>query len=589
MLGPLIESIKQQKDDNEPYILLMGAGCSVSSGCPSAKELAKIIVDDNDLKWEIDETTLERAGKLLGDRILNNNLVKQFSNTHPSKGYWFLAELIRKGYFNLIFTTNYDTCLEKALVKVINYDDFDVLVRGDVDDKRINELINLATPRIKIIKLHGDYRSKNMVVAPEDLWNIGDPLKETLTRKIAERGMLIIGVSMHDSSIIETLPRNRANNFWYVNPDPPDDITKNILRGRGIGEDHWIQDKQGAFDEFFSSLSVELGKKNGNKKNAFDKERIEETYAIQEVSRDKLRSDLDRLCLKINKADFDNLVFIHDPDAPGGSELYKLIRTRGNDIVQGKNVYELHIEGRGEKERKAERPAIIRPGSKKSLDKDARYLLVDSVSFSGRTLEICAESIKKEWGENVTIGAAVIYYAQPLAKKVQKKDYVFHDDFLYVRLIDVHQILFPWGLTQATESIFSEELAPDTIDEYVPHKAFSFLPRPWGSIISMVENKLSTVKILSLNPREMLSKHKHFVRDEIFFVLDARVLLQVWDEYILLRKGDSFRIPAGTEHRFIGLDEPCRLLEISQKYHDQIDDIFRIEDKYRRVGQKGDV
>ena len=72
-------------------------------------------------------------------------------------------------------------------------------------------------------------------------------------------------------------------------------------------------------------------------------------------------------------------------------------------------------------------------------------------------------------------------------------------------------------------------------------------------------------------------------------VLDEKAILQVWDEHILLRRGNCFRVPVGTEHRLIGLDEPCRVLEIAQEYHDQVEDIVRIEDEYGRKNKKGDV
>jgi len=575
-------AVSLHKQEKRPYVLLLGAGCSVSSGCPSAQELIENLVRDNKLSSK-KTYTLPDLEKKLGKDTFNSNLKKYFSNSYPSKGYWFLAELIKWGYFDLILTTNYDSCLEKILAKVVNQDEFRVYIRGDINDERIDELITLDAPKIKIVKLHGDYQSTNMVVNLKALWNIKPPLIDTLKSEIKRRGVIVIGYSMHEPPILEVLSKDVGGSFWYISKNPADNRAKKLLDRIPIKHRKHGYD----FDEFFALLSKGLGKPIPNERFFNNnKEKIIESYKIQEADTYKLFADLSKLCLEIMRTKIENLIFIHDPDAPGGSELLKLIEKRHQEIIKKRNVYKLHVEGRGKKKRAVTRFEVIKENIANAPE---RYLLIDSVSFSGRTLEICREYLVDKKGLSITVGAAVIYSGRPQEKKLLEDTYCFKELFLKVEPIDTHQILFPWGLTQATDSIFSEEPEPNTIDEYVPHKYFSFLPRPWGNIFSMMENKQITIKILYLYPREMTSKHKHFCRNEIFFVLDEKVVLQVWDEHILLRKGASLRIPVGTEHRFIGLDEPCRVLEISQNYHDQKEDIKRLEDKYRRRNKKGDV
>jgi mannose-6-phosphate isomerase-like protein (cupin superfamily)/NAD-dependent SIR2 family protein deacetylase len=587
-LDLLIDAINLKKNYGGPCILL-GAGCSVMSGCPSTKTLIEDLIKNDNLDLDPNEATLRNVEKKLGKSVFNANIKKYFSVSLPSTGFQFLAELIKKGYFELILTTNFDSCLEKTLAKTLDYDEFRVYIRGDVSDVKINELIDFPTPRTKIIKLHGDYLSENVCVALDDIWELEDPLKRTLSDKIKKRGIIIIGCSMHDSSMLRILTKDFKQDYWYVDVGQPDDITKSHLEHTLIKEEQRITC---GFDEFFTLLMKGLGKiATSRSKEIFDnnsnKEEIANSCKFQEVDTDKLFGDLYKLYHKIAKSGIENLVFIHDPKAPGGSGLLELIKEKHQDLLKGKNIYKLHIKGRGEEERKVTNLEQV----ENSNDAPKRYLLIDSVSFSGRTLEMCRDYlINEKKGQFITVGAAVIYSGRPQEKKLEDKKYCFKkEEFLRVESINTHQILFPWGLTQATESIFAEVPKPNSIDEYIPHKYFSFLPRPWGNIFSMMENKQITVKILHLNPGEMTSRHKHFCRNEIFFVLDERVILQVWDKPILLYKGASFRVPAGTVHRFIGLDEPCRLLEIAQNYHDQIEDIERLEDKYGREAEKGDV
>lgn len=598
MLDQLINTIHLKKRNGGSYILLLGAGCSVSSGCPSAKKLTERLIKDNNLPLDPNKSTLQDVEGHLGRTIFNLGIKDYFSSSCPSKGYWFLAELIKKGYFDLILTTNYDSCLEKTLAKVVNYDGFRVCIRGDISDDRIDELIKLPTPRIKIVKLHGDYQSRNMVVKPQDLWDLKPPLKDTLHNKIKERGIIIIGYSMHDSSVLRTLPRDDNENFWYIDINPPDSITESILSGILVKDTHMIHGDRGNFDEFFSLSTRKLGEKDvDNRKKLFEIFNNNRDDVLErcksEIDPYKLSYHIDEFSLKIRKCGIKNLVFVHDREAPGGSEVLKWIEKRHLGRIKDRNIFKLHIEGRDSQLYKRRVIGLYDKNDNivNQIDRsDARFLLIDSISFSGNTLEICRDYLIKKFGKNITVGAAVIYSTREQEKKLSERNYCFKKElFFKVEVVDTYQILFPWGWTFATKPIHSDKRQLNTIDEYIPYKYFSFLPRPWGNILSMVENEQISVKTLYLNPREKTSKHKHFVRNEIFFILDEKVILQVWDEHILLRRGSCFRVPAGTEHRLIGLDEPCRVLEISQEYHDQVEDIMRIEDKYGRENKKGDV
>ncbi len=588
MLDQLIHAIQLKKENGGGYILLLGAGCSIASGCPSARELVRNLIRDNGLTLDPNISTLDDIERALGKAMFNLSMKDDFANSRPSPGYWFLAELVRRGYFNLILTTNYDTCLEKALAAIVGYDGFRTCTRGDISDERINELIELPAPQTKIIKLHGDYLSRNMRVSPKKVWQLEHPLNGTLSKLIADRGIIISGYSMHDSSILRILPTDTKQDYWYIATDAPDDVTRANLKHAGVEDDRVVHGPSGDFDAFFSTLSKGLGAATATRA-AFEaqEEDIVSNCTIQEVDTSRLHVDLDILCVKIRKAGIPNLVFIHDPDAPGGSELLRLISKKHHDVLDLRrvNTYTIHIQGRGKQQRKATKVDVVEERVPRAPD---MYLLIDSVSFSGRTLEICRDHLIQNRGAEISVRAAVVYSGRTQERKLTRPGYCLAGLLLKARVINTHQILFPWGLTQATEPIIAEE-PRDTIDEYVPYRCFSFLPRPWGNILSLKENKHLTAKILYIAPREMTSTHRHSCRNEIFLVLDQRMILQVWDRHILLRKGGSFRVPAGTEHRLIGLDEPCRVLELSESYHDQVEDVVRSSDKYNRVALKGDV
>jgi mannose-6-phosphate isomerase len=106
--------------------------------------------------------------------------------------------------------------------------------------------------------------------------------------------------------------------------------------------------------------------------------------------------------------------------------------------------------------------------------------------------------------------------------------------------------------------------------------------RPWGGFRRYTHNQLSTVKIITVKPGEILSLQYHHHRDELWVALDQglRVTLndRVWDPHPY----EEIYIPHGAKHRIAGVgNKPSRWLEISFGKFDE-DDIVRLDDHYGR-------
>jgi hypothetical protein len=139
-VSDLVRYIETRTDNNPNYSLLLGSGCSVSSEIKSGIELVE--------KWREDifrnypenkegEYSKEEAIKYLskqhGSWYNNNNeyaslfekkydlprqrrmfVEQQVADKKPSIGYGYLTALVKKEYFNTIFTTNFDDLLNEA-------------------------------------------------------------------------------------------------------------------------------------------------------------------------------------------------------------------------------------------------------------------------------------------------------------------------------------------------------------------------------------------------------------------------------------------------------------------------------------------
>ena len=106
--------------------------------------------------------------------------------------------------------------------------------------------------------------------------------------------------------------------------------------------------------------------------------------------------------------------------------------------------------------------------------------------------------------------------------------------------------------------------------------------RPWGGFRRYTHNQISTVKIITVNPGEILSLQYHHLRDELWVALTHELQVTInetsWEPQLY----EEIYIPRGTKHRMAGVgDNPGRWLEISFGEFNE-DDIVRLEDSYNR-------
>ena len=106
--------------------------------------------------------------------------------------------------------------------------------------------------------------------------------------------------------------------------------------------------------------------------------------------------------------------------------------------------------------------------------------------------------------------------------------------------------------------------------------------RPWGGFERFTLNEISTVKILTIKPKQKLSLQYHNKRREFWKFLDNPAKLTIGKKTFRVKKGDEIFIPIKTNHRIEAYSKPVKVLEISLGKFDE-KDIKRIEDKYGRI------
>lgn len=108
--------------------------------------------------------------------------------------------------------------------------------------------------------------------------------------------------------------------------------------------------------------------------------------------------------------------------------------------------------------------------------------------------------------------------------------------------------------------------------------------KPWGKFKKYTMNELVTVKILTVEPGQYLSKQFHRMRDELWVPLDDGAEIEIGDKKIFPRKEEEIWIPRNVVHRLGSKDKKVRVLEISFGNFDE-EDVIRYEDKYGRINK----
>ena len=126
----------------------------------------------------------------------------------------------------------------------------------------------------------------------------------------------------------------------------------------------------------------------------------------------------------------------------------------------------------------------------------------------------------------------------------------------------------------------SEKADPEQPD---PRDAILEDHRPWGGFRQYTHNEISTVKIITVAPGEVLSLQRHYRRDELWVTLTDGLEVTAGDRTWRPEPFEEIYVPRETVHRMAGVgDAPGRWLEISFGHFDE-DDIERLEDSYGRA------
>lgn len=252
-LDDLMLDLRQRRTAGERApVLLLGAGASVESGIGAMDDLFAFTKQPDFaafVQYIEPQTTAERF-----------RLLAQFLQTRqPAQvtlGYQALAALCAEAFFDLVFTLNLDPLLDDALANARLWrKDYLIVVNGVYRADRIGALLTAQSPRMKVVKLHGDLFHRYMAWTPKEMDGYVGEIADVLRATLYGRDLLVVGTSLRDERIRELAQHvcRSGGAVWFLGLKTAPDFLKAEANARVVlGADC-------TFEKLFPRLAVELG------------------------------------------------------------------------------------------------------------------------------------------------------------------------------------------------------------------------------------------------------------------------------------------------------------------------------------------
>lgn len=256
-VNTLAQLMKLKRANGSKFVLMLGAGASLSSGIKPTAGIMQELLDKygQDLPAEGDVSDRFDPFWARSTEEQRRLFLTPYLDRQPSAGYLKLAEAVREGYFDLAITFNYDRLLSQALEQ-IGFRDFKEIIRGETDDTKIARLVEAPQWKFTILKLHGSLYSADTFLFDRGEMNEYPPDLEALVGRLTKRDIIVCGYGFADMCVMRAFSPQGGSVFW-VNPSGAPNAAKGFLVNRR-SKDYVISGELGMFDGFATALAEEL-------------------------------------------------------------------------------------------------------------------------------------------------------------------------------------------------------------------------------------------------------------------------------------------------------------------------------------------
>lgn len=278
----------------------LGAGCSISSGIPSAEDIiwdckSRIYCSENGInRAQVADISNPQVQRIIQDYLESKNIypkteedgdeytyyfekafasktdrqtyIKELvSKAFPSYGHLVLASLAKFSKSPIVWTTNFDKLFENAVYEI--YSSTNDLVVADLGEpeKAVANLDSKSFPLL--VKLHGDFHSERLKNTKPELQSQDEKMRQALSKACCSYGLCVMGYSGRDKSVMDTLKESASKKgnfphgiFWFTRSGttPLDNVTEFIGLAKENDIDAHIIEVN-TFDEALDNIRRYLG------------------------------------------------------------------------------------------------------------------------------------------------------------------------------------------------------------------------------------------------------------------------------------------------------------------------------------------
>jgi len=360
-----IGTLKSLLIDKKRPILLLGAGCSIKSGIPTASEFV-----DRAAKWgyarehglPAKEASIRRSDwhpwlikkkwyknnlsaadnypyvveNLLQPKAVRREFLRDVLNPQvpPSKGYERLADLIGLKVFQTILTTNFDSLIATSCNSNSG-------VHGHQLIKNSDEIIKISTnpDYAQIVHLHGDietYTDRNLT---DEITNLDSKLIDRLIPLLRDNPIIVIGYRGAEDSIMKSLLLSQIdrtdgfpNGVYWCHYDKAslDDIPQNVIELSSAINSNFQLIESPSFDDVVSNIWNDYSHKISESTLSFDTKQF--APIVHDLTLLKIENwKFDEILLKKRVISYCHSLNVYVPDNPDDDWIHRFKLER--DIV----------------------------------------------------------------------------------------------------------------------------------------------------------------------------------------------------------------------------------------------------------------
>jgi hypothetical protein len=263
VMRALVQNLKALRNINIPGnkpIFWLGAGCSVFDGIPLNDGLLEATGCNNPSVWGSPQFQFDNLIEDKNAAFRAKLFEPHFNKTiKPDSPYHGLVRLLLAEYADLVFTFNIDDLLEQALQATGLSAGQDYLVIK-IPEIRVNAAIDQirsgASPRIRIVKLHGDYKWGFNYMTSSEIVGYENEIKKVVNH-YSSRWAIVCGYSFFHLNVLNAFSTT-GDPLYYINkffPSTP--MVLSLVNSRSK-KPTFVNEPLGCFETFIEFLVSEL-------------------------------------------------------------------------------------------------------------------------------------------------------------------------------------------------------------------------------------------------------------------------------------------------------------------------------------------